>query len=278
MASPNKEESVQTEKIHFTKEKETLLATLYARAMESRSPDPILRDEVAEKTIHTIDYDFEHLKVDQLSIVMRAKQFDLWTNAFLKDHPDAVVINLGCGLDSRVYRLQTPLSTLWYDVDYPEVIELRRRLLPEKDGYHMIGSSLADLSWLDNLPNDRPAWIMAEGVSMYLSKEVMGSLLQALTDHFPSGMIVFDAIGPAAVRMAGANRSVRATGATFGGFSVDDPQELKLIAPRLEFVGSIRTPDLPGYKKLPLATRALVRLFDAVPALRKLSRILQYQY
>jgi len=164
------------------------------------------------------------------------------------------------------------------DVDFPEVIELRRRLYPERAGYELIGSSLADLQWVDELPRDRPAWIVAEGVTMYLSADIMNPLLSRLTNHFPSGAIAFDAISPAATRMAGANRSVRATGATFGGFSVDDPQELKKVAPKLELVKESRTPEMPGYAKLPLSMRALVRVFDFFPSLRKLSRLLLYRF
>lgn len=269
---------MQTEKVHLTKEKETLLATLYARALESRSPNPIIRDEMAEDAVSRIDYDFDHLKVDQLSIAMRAQQFDLWTSAYLVDHPDAIVVHLGCGLDSRVFRINPPPSVRWVDVDFPEVIELRRRLYPERAGYEMIGSSLADLRWVDQLPTDRPVWILAEGVSMYLSPEIMHPLLTKLTNHFSSGAIAFDAISPAATRMARGNRSVRATGAAFGGFSVDHPQDLKQVAPKLELVQESRTPEMPGYAKLPAATRALVRVFDFFPGLRKLSRLLYYRF
>lgn len=269
---------MQTEKVHLTKEKETLLATLYARALESRSSNPVLRDEMAEDAVRRIDYNFDRLKVDTLSIAIRARQFDLWTTEYLMDHPDAIVLHLGCGLDSRVFRVNPPPSVRWLDVDFPEVIELRRRLYPERAGYEMIGSSLADLQWVDKLPRDRPAWIVAEGVTMYLSADIMNPLLSRLTDHFPSGAIAFDAISPAATRMAGANRSVRATGATFGGFSVDDPQELKKVAPKLELVKESRTPEMPGYSKLPLAMRALVRVFDFFPGLRKLSRMLLYRF
>jgi O-methyltransferase involved in polyketide biosynthesis len=272
------EKSMQTEKVHLTKEKETLLATLYARALESRSPDPILRDEMAEEAVRRIDYDFDRLKVDTLSIAIRARQFDLWTTEYLTDHPDAIVLHLGCGLDSRVFRVNPPASVRWFDVDFPEVIELRRRLYPERAGYEMIGSSLAELQWMDQLPRDRPAWIVAEGVTMYLSSDIMHPLLRRLTDHFPSGAIAFDAISPAATRMARGNRSIRATGATFGGFSVDDPQALKQVAPKLELVKESRTPEMPGYAKLPLAMRALVRVFDFFPGLRKLSRLLLYRF
>jgi O-methyltransferase involved in polyketide biosynthesis len=242
------EEWMQIEKVHLTKEKETLLATLYARALESRSLNPILRDEMAEEAVRRIDYDFERLKVDTLSIAMRAKQFDIWTNEYLQNHLEAIVLHLGCGLDSRVFRINPPLSVFWFDVDFQEVIELRRRLYPERAAYEMIGSSLAELGWLEKLPKNHPAWIIAEGVTMYLSNDIMKPLLQNLTSYFPSGAIAFDAISPAAIKMAGANRSIKATGATFGGFSVDDPLELKKVAPKLELVQESRTPKLPGYQ------------------------------
>lgn len=269
---------MDSERVQFTKEKETLLATLYARAIESRSANPILRDEMAQDAVGRIDYDFDRLKVDTLSIAMRARQFDLWTVDYLAGHPDTVVLHLGCGLDSRVYRLNPPPSVSWFDVDFPDVIELRRRLYPERAGYQTIGSSLADLGWVETIPNDRPAWILAEGVTMYLSTDVMAALLSTLTNHFPSGAIAFDAISPAATRMSRLNPGLRATGATFGGFSVADPRELREVAPRLEFVTESRTPNMPGYSKLPLTKRALVRVFDTVPRLRKLGRLLLYRF
>ena len=69
-----------------------------------------------------------------------------------------------------MFRINPPPGIRWLDVDFPEVIELRRRLYPDRDGYEMIGASLADLQWVDTLPRDRPVWIVAEGVTMYLSE------------------------------------------------------------------------------------------------------------
>lgn len=267
-----------TEKIQLKKEKETLLATLYARAKESQSPNPILHDEMAEEAVRKIDYDFAHLKADVLSIAMRAKLFDNWTNEFLAEHPNAVVLHLGCGLDSRAYRINPPPGVSWFDVDHPEVIDLRRQLYPQREGYTLIGSSLAELEWVESLPKDRPAWILLEGVSMYLTPEVMNGLLARLTNYFASGAVTFDAIAPAAVGMANRNKSIQATGATFGGFAINEPDELKVVAPKLQFVKETRTPELPGYAKLPLGMRALVRVFDSIPSLRKLSRIVMYRF
>ncbi len=269
---------MSTNQIYLTKEKETLLATLYARAKESQSPNPILRDEMAEEAIRRIDYDFEHLKPDVLSIAMRAKLFDNWTNEFLAEHPNATVLHLGCGLDSRVYRINPPPTVRWFDVDYPEVIELRRRLYPEREGYTLIGSSLAELGWVESIPADTPAWILLEGVSMYLTPEVMNALLARLTNYFASGAVAFDAIAPAAVGMANRNKSIRETGATFGGFAISEPDDLMQVAPKLQFVKETRTPEMPGYSKQPAFVRALVRVFDAVPSLRKLSRIVMLRF
>lgn len=157
---------MEAEKVHLTKEKETSLITLYSRALESRSKDPVLQDEAAGEAIRRIDYDFGRLKLRKvlaLSIAIRAKQFDLWTSQYLAETPDATVLHLGCGLDSRNFRLNPNASVRWFDVDYPEVIEVRRRLYPERVGYHMIGSSLTDPGFLDEVPTDRPAMIVARG-------------------------------------------------------------------------------------------------------------------
>lgn len=269
-----------TEKVHLTKEKETSLITLYGRALESRSQDPVLRDEAAEEAVSRIDYDFGRLKmrkVGPLAVAIRAKQFDLWTAQYLATTPEATVLHLGCGLDSRVFRLNPNASVRWFDVDYPEVIELRRRLYPERAGYHLIASSLTNPSFLDEVPVDRPAMIVAEGLLMYLTEHDVKQLLNRLTNHFPSGQLAFDALSRWGARMAKADPSVHATGASFH-WGIDDPRDLKHLEPRLELVTEVRTPDLPGYCRLPWAMRTLVRVMDPIPALRRLNRLLLYQF
>lgn len=268
------------ERVRFTQEKETLLITLYARAVHSRSRDPILHDPWAEEAISQIAYDFAKLKVRELnalSIAIRAKNFDLWTTHYLAEHPSATVLYLGCGMDSRVFRVNPPASARWFDVDYPEVIELRRQLYPERAGYHMIGSSLADLGWLDQIPADYPALIIAEGVMMYLPDAVVKPLLRRLTDHFPSGQMVFDAFNRFARQAAKADPSVKATSASFG-WTIDDPQDIKHLAPKLDLIREFRTQDFVGYARLPAVLRAIVRLMDPFTGLRRMNRVLLYRF
>jgi len=270
---------MQTEKVEFTAERETMLFTLYGKALQSASPDPVLPDPWAEEAARHIDYDFGKLKVHEYEsriIAIRARQFDVLTADFIAEQPDSIVLQLGCGMDSRVFRLDPPATVRWFDVDYPEVIELRRRLYPERPGYHMIGSALEDPNWLDSVPADRPVMIVAEGVMMYLTEEVVRSLLNRLTDHFPSGRIAFDAWNRLALRGA-QRRGIKGTGATFG-WAIDDPQDMKALNGRLELVTEIGARDLDAYSKMPWWSRSLVRLTNPFPALRRANRILLYNF
>ena len=132
-----------TDKIQFTKEKETMLMTLNGRAVQSQWKNPILRDPWAEEAMRHIDYDMSKTlkgvsswgmwkEIGCTIIATRAATFDLLTNRYLADHPDATVLHVGCGMDSRVFRIDPPASVQWFDVDYPDVIDLRRQLFPER--------------------------------------------------------------------------------------------------------------------------------------------------
>ena len=266
--------------VHFTKERETSLITLYGRALDSRSKNPILRDEAAEKAIRQIDYDFRKLKVRKSSVsyAIRAKRLDAWTAEFLADNPDATVLHLGCGLDSRVDRIDPPASVRWYDLDYAEVIALRRRLYPERDGYCTIGSSVTDPGWLDKVPADSPVMIVAEGLLPYLAKHDTKTLLERLTDHFPSGQLAFDACSPLTLRLVRYHPSLRATGASLGGWGIDDPRELEKWNPRLQLITELTLTDTPEIAKLPRRYRGLCRVVNGIPALRRMLRLLRYRF
>lgn len=111
------------------------------------------------------------------------------------------MLHLGCGLDSRAFRLNLPADVRWFDVDMPEVIAMRRRVIEERTGYRMIASSVTGAAWFDDIPTDRPTLVVAEGLVMYLTEDEIRELLQRITDRFPSGQIVFDAMPPSIVRV-----------------------------------------------------------------------------
>ncbi len=267
-------------KVDFTKEREMLLITLYARALESRSDDPVLEDKWAEDAIARIDYDFGKIQmgsIQPVSIAMRAKQLDVWTAEYIATHPDATILHLGCGMDSRAFRLSLPPEVCWFDVDYPDVIELRRRLYPEHPGYRMIGSPLAELGWLDALPRDRPAMIVAEGVTMYLTESVVKPLFNRLTSHFPSGQIAFDAINRIAVRLGNVSSSIRATGASFG-WGINNARDIRRLDPKITLIRKLAPPQLAGFAKLPWLLRTLMRVAGTIPTVRRMHRLLLYRF
>src|SRR5258708_13790515 len=149
-------------------------------------------------------------KIGCTIIATRAATFDLLTNRYLADHPDATVLHVGCGMDSRVFRVDPPASVQWFDVDYTDVIDLRRQLFPERDAYHLIGAPLSDLRWLDEVPRDRPGLLIAEGVLHYLNETEVKALLNAVVAYFPGGQMIFDICNPWIVKRAASN--VRGTG------------------------------------------------------------------
>ncbi|UBU11932.1 class I SAM-dependent methyltransferase [Nonomuraea gerenzanensis] len=259
------------EKVHLTEEKATLLATLYGRALDARSPHPILGDRLAAETIERIDHDFGSTGLDAKmarAVALRARLVDRWAGEFLAARPDATVLHLGCGLDTRVHRMDPPPSVRWYDVDYPEVVELRRRLFPERPGHTLIGTSVTDLGWLEQVPADAPALVVAEGLFYYLDPVQGPALVRAIVDRFPGGAFVFDALSPLGLRLQRLNRPVRKAGATMH-WAIDGPAELLAIHPGLRCLEALSAFDIDGFNRLSATHRAVGTIIKLVPALRR---------
>ncbi|MFN2557630.1 MAG: class I SAM-dependent methyltransferase, partial [Nitriliruptorales bacterium] len=254
------------ETVRLTKEQETLLATLYGRALDCRAAQPILGDEAAVEALGRLDYDFSKLKMsgnDAVSVAIRAKYLDRIAMEDLANLSEANVLHLGCGLDSRVLRLDPSAKVGWYDVDYPEVIELRRRVYGEyahRKSYRMIGSSVVEPGWLDEVDADRPVVVVAEGLVQYLNKDDLVALLERITDRFPTGRIGFDAWNSLAARLAPLQRQLRAIGGKTAGWGIDDPRELAHLVPRLGFDSEIIFTEIPELDRLTWPYRVLIGL------------------
>ena len=183
---------------------ETLLVPLYARAIESLRPDALLRDEVAVALVARMDSLFPRLRrtrmdsKDQLSIILRNREFDDCARGFLARYPDATVVHIGCGLDARFERVDNG-RVEWYDLDLPEVIELRKRFIGgEGARYHLLACSAFDRAWMDAVSagGQRPVLVLAEGVLMYFEEVRVRSLVLALRERFPGAEMVCDVFSP----------------------------------------------------------------------------------
>lgn len=272
---------LKTDKIHkirLTKVQETLLITLYAKALDNRSSCSILHDRAADELVSSIDFDFEKFKSfgNDNVIVVRAKQYDEWLKEFLKANPDAVVLNLGCGLDTRVNRINSSLKISWFDVDYPEVIELRESFYSNKDGYKMIGSSVIYPDWLAEIPKDRPTIIIVEGLLEYLTAEEVKTLLNRLTDHFLHGQIAFDVMNSFAIKSGQAK--LKDTTGAIHKWAVDTICEVDELDTKLKRITELSLFSSPHVQELPLASHLFYGLMSIVPPFKNMMRLFRYQF
>jgi methyltransferase (TIGR00027 family) len=184
----------------------TMLITLYIRAMESQRPDALVKDERAEALVRQLDQETlgktAALTEDtgRLVLILKSRDFDRFAQDFLSRHPDAVVVHIGCGLDTRFERVAERNGGVeWYDLDLPDVIELRRKLVGgEGARHHFLACSVLDSAWLSEIGahRPRPVLLLAEGVFMYFTEAQVKSLVLTLRDHFPGAELVFDAYSP----------------------------------------------------------------------------------
>lgn len=254
----------------------TNLVTLYLRAHESRSERPILGDKAAADAVDRIDYDFQRIHrmslpaSNQYLVALRAKQLDDWCADFLARHRDAIVLHLGCGLDGRVFRLAVPPSVLWFDVDQPSVIGLRRKLYDDTETYRMIGSSVTELQWLDRVPAGRPTLIVAEGLLMYLREDEVRRLLQSLIDRFAGGEMHFDTLSALAPLLS----KVFTRGIIKWG--IRDARAIATWNSRLRFLE--QTSALAGYHKIPSPAVRLIYTLMWVTAGRSYDVLNRFEY
>ena len=181
---------------------ETLLIPLYMRAKESRRKDAILRDLQAEQLVESIEYDyskFDGAKLSAIGCVVRGLYFDNTIRHFIATRKNPIIVNVGCGLDTRYQRIEEHDKAIFYEMDLPEVIDLRRDLLPEPAGDHYIAGSLLETQWMDDLRKKHPEGefiIVIEGVLMYFYEKQVRQLLTRLADRFSGGEVWFDVCGP----------------------------------------------------------------------------------
>ena len=184
---------------------ETLLIALYARALEAQCPAPLVRDDKAIALVKQIDYDFSRFKLrghDQATTIMRLREFDRQARGFLARHPEAVVVHIGCGLDTRFERVDNG-QVEWYDLDLPEVINLRHNLMDETVRCRFLGYSVFDRAWLDtvSIHAGRPFLFLAEGVLPYFEEAQVKDLVLLLKEQFPGAELVCDAMTPFMIRL-----------------------------------------------------------------------------
>lgn len=265
---------------------QTALLTQYARALDSRWPRPILGDTLADDIVDRIDYDFAGLGVP-ISVVcqtaLRAKMLDDRVRAFTAEHPNAVVVDLGAGLDTGLFRVDPPGAVDWYSVDLPGVIALRNRLMPPHERAHSITASVADQSWPDSIPSGRPTIVIADGLFAFLTEPVVVGVARRVTEHFASGQLAFNDYGRIgwfsrlAVKLA-PQRMFAQVGAQWGYPGFTDARVPQTWSPRLKLVEEASLAHAPEVELFPGWIRLATKVSARFPASARKARILRYRF
>jgi len=215
----------------------TLLVPLACRAIESSRLDAILHDPRAVEVYNALggnpDFLMGMSKIDMFVTAMRARQFDSFARDFLTRNPSGLVVDIGCGLDTRFDRLDDGRMD-WLGIDLPEVIELRRNYLPDGKRCRTIANSMFELSWLDEVMQiNKPVIFLAEGVFPYFRTSDVKPMVMAMAKRFSSGELVFDAAAPFISRHHNRTSSVLKSSGTRILWHAKNPQELETWGLRL---------------------------------------------
>ena len=202
----------------------TLYIPLYGKAYVSRK-GLFLADKKAEQIWEAEGFSLKgKSKSKWLAYYMgvRSAVFDEWVKQQMAKDPNAVVIHIGCGMDSRIIRVGAEAHK-WYDVDFSEVIEERKRYYAETDNYKMIAGDARDCRWLTDVKENKNAIVVMEGVSMYLTIEEMRSLTNSLCGHFENLVLLVDAYTSFAAKMSKRRNPINDVGVT-EVYGIENPQ------------------------------------------------------
>ena len=205
----------------------TLYIPLYGKAFVSRK-NIILKDKKAEEIWEKEKFPLKGKSKSKwlaYYMGMRSAVFDRWVNDQMSVMDDSVVIHLGCGMDSRIDRIEQKYH-IWYDVDFPEVIKERKRYFFENANYHMLSADVRNPDWLRDISENRNAIIVVEGVSMYISTEDLKMIMRSISDHFSNIHILMDCYSVFAAKMSAVKNPINDVGGAVV-YGMGDPTELE---------------------------------------------------
>ena len=251
------------EKIKLSGVPETMLQTIYARAKESGGRGTI-HDTKAEEIVGKLDYDFTLAEKDTAmhsGVIARTIVLDRLTKAWLTAHPGAVVVNIACGLDTRCYRMSGYAH--WYNLDLPETMAVREKLLPESGTISQIAMSAME-DWGSKISEQNvPVLIVIEGLTMYLNAKDVQQIFAVISYHFSQATVFVETMNPAMVRHF-KEKSIDASNAKFN-WGIKNGKALAELLPDFRFV------EEHSLTEGMAAFAPIYKLLDRLPAVRNIS-------
>ncbi|BBY35719.1 putative O-methyltransferase Omt [Mycolicibacter minnesotensis] len=270
----------------FSLVEQTAFLTAYARALDYRSPTSILDDGLSDRVVGLIDYDFAAFRIPASVVrqtALRAKMLDERVRTYTAANPEAVVVDLGSGLNEPLARVIPPAGVDWYSIDLPRVIALRETVVPAQPGEHRIAADLTGVDWTSGIPVGRPTMVIADGLFAFLTQAQVIGLIGHVIDHFGTGELAFNDYG-----RVGAVSSLSMKLAPRGMFSVlrhvwanpgfTDPRTPERWDPRLRLVEQACLAHAAEVDTFPNPARALTRLAGRFSSLSGRARVLRYKF
>jgi O-methyltransferase involved in polyketide biosynthesis len=250
---------------------QTLFIPLYMKSLQSQKSNAFFSDPIACELIQGLDYDFsvfDNAIKSSVGCAIRSRYFDTKVAQCVAQHPDCVVVNLGCGLDTRYQRVLNLHKTQaqFYHLDLPEVIELREKLVPSPEQDIAIQGSLFDTEWMDTLKIRHPGTkfvFVAEGVLMYFEKPQVKQVLLALAERFADSEILFDATSEWMRAHSHHHDTIKYTGTRFE-LGMDDPKEIEQWTEKLKVLSTCYYSDFKEWKRAGILNYLVMKLIPKI--------------
>ena len=251
------------EKISLSGVPETMLQTIYARAKESAGRGAI-HDAKAEEIVEKLDYDFSLADKDtamRSGVIARTIVLDKLTKTWLASHPGAVVVNIACGLDTRCYRMSGYAH--WYNLDLPETMAVREKLLPESGTISQIAMSAMDEWGSEIKERNAPVLILIEGLTMYLNEKDVQQIFTVISNRFSQVTVFAETMNPMIVKRF-KEKSIAGSGAKFT-WGIKNGKALAELLPGFRFM------EEHSLTEGMAAFVPIYKLLDKLPAVRNIS-------
>ena len=245
---------------------ETMLQSFYARAKYSKNKGHKFYDAKAVELVERIDYDFSLAEGDSTmsdGVIARTLVFDELVKDFISRNPDCTVVNIGCGLDTRFYRMDNG-RLKWFNLDLPEIIEIRNEIFDESGRVLNIGCSVLDSGWVKNINADGKVLFVVEGLSMYLTKDENAKMLEIIRGNFKNATVMLECLAKRWVNREKIEKSIENTGAKFI-FGADSFEDIADIA------GGFRKIKDDNITRGMIALHPVLKLFEKLPVVEKMT-------
>lgn len=259
---------------------ETLFITLNEKAKDAMHEEPLLGDCKSLELKNKIDFDFSKFGspvMSHVGICLRSRIFDDASRKFINKNKNPVIVNIGCGLDTRKNRIgEEGKNAFFYQIDLPEVIDFRKKILEQQENEMYIAESMFETAWMEKIKNKHPTaqfLLIVEGVLMYFNERDLKDMFDKMARYFPGADLRFDIIGKKASKHSDKHDVVKKTNAKFK-FGTDDSRFLEKWNLRYEFIDEIYYPDIEDWKRVGFFYYSMTKY---IPFFKKVSRLLHYR-